>query len=44
MFAGLIRNRRFTFRPVLTIFTLASLAMLVSLGVWQLKRLDWKRK
>ncbi len=43
MLAGLIHNRRFLFRPVLTIFVLAGLAMLVSLGVWQLKRLDWKQ-
>ncbi len=43
MFAGLIHNRRFLFRPVLTIFTLAGLAMLISLGGWQLKRLDWKQ-
>ncbi len=43
MLAGLTHNRRFAFRPVLTIFVLAGLAMLVSLGAWQLKRLDWKQ-
>lgn len=35
--------RRFHFQPVLTVFTLAGLAILMSLGTWQLKRLDWKR-
>ncbi|NOX82836.1 MAG: hypothetical protein GXP06_07600 [Alphaproteobacteria bacterium] len=43
MLAGLIHNRRFLFRPVLTVFVLAGLAMLVSLGAWQLERLDWKQ-
>jgi surfeit locus 1 family protein len=43
MLAGIIGNRRFLFRPVLTICVLAGLAMLVSLGAWQLKRLDWKQ-
>jgi surfeit locus 1 family protein len=32
----------FRFRPVLTIATLVALAILVSLGMWQLKRLQWK--
>jgi len=38
----MIAGRRFQFRPVLTVFVLASLAILVSLGTWQLKRLQWK--
>jgi len=42
MLAGLFRNRRFQFRPVLTVFSLAGLGVLISLGVWQLKRLEWK--
>ena len=33
----------FRFKPVLTLFTLAALAILVSLGTWQLQRLEWKR-
>lgn len=43
MLAGFIGNRRFLFRPILTICVLAGLAMLISLGTWQLKRLDWKQ-
>ena len=34
---------RFQFRPVLTIFTALALTILVTLGNWQLDRLDWKR-
>ncbi len=33
----------FKFRPVLSLFVAASIALLVSLGVWQLHRLAWKR-
>ena len=33
----------FYFRWSLTIFTALALAILVSLGIWQLQRLDWKR-
>ncbi|MEO1015057.1 MAG: SURF1 family protein [Pseudomonadota bacterium] len=33
----------FRFRPALTIATLIALAILVSLGTWQLRRLEWKR-
>ncbi|MBT8471548.1 MAG: hypothetical protein KJN99_03025, partial [Marinicaulis sp.] len=39
MFAG----RRFQFRPVLTLFAALGLGVLVSLGNWQLERLQWKR-
>ena len=35
-------ERRFTFRPIMTAFVLVSLVILVSLGRWQLDRLDWK--
>jgi len=35
--------RRLHFRPALTVFSLAALAVLVALGTWQLKRLEWKR-
>ncbi len=42
MLAGLFHNRRFQFRPVLTAFSLAGLGLLISLGFWQLKRLEWK--
>lgn len=35
---------RFVFRPILSIFVAAALAVLVSLGVWQLQRLEWKRE
>ncbi len=34
---------RFQFRPVLTICMLIGLAVLVSLGNWQVQRLSWKR-
>lgn len=30
-------------RPVLSLLTLAALAVLIGLGVWQLQRLEWKR-
>ena len=33
---------RFHFRPGLTIATLLSLAILISLGTWQMQRLQWK--
>ncbi len=33
----------FQFRPVLSIAALAGVAVLVSLGAWQLRRLEWKR-
>lgn len=35
--------RNFQFRPVLTACALLGLAVLVSLGSWQLQRLQWKR-
>ena len=34
--------RAFRFRPILTIFTLIALAILISLGTWQLQRRAWK--
>lgn len=34
---------RFEFRPVLSIAVAGAFAVLVSLGVWQLQRLEWKR-
>lgn len=33
---------KFQFRPVLTLWTLIGLAILVSLGIWQLQRSAWK--
>ncbi|WP_417467106.1 SURF1 family protein [Maricaulis sp.] len=33
---------RFRPLPILTVFTLLSLVLLLSLGVWQLKRMEWK--
>ncbi|NHK26565.1 SURF1 family protein [Parvularcula flava] len=33
----------FRFKPVLTVFALVGLAILISLGTWQLQRLEWKR-
>lgn len=38
----MLSGRYFHFRPVLTIFAALGLAILVSLGMWQLKRLQWK--
>ena len=32
----------FTFRPGLSVATVAALLVLISLGVWQLQRLEWK--
>ncbi|WP_425410801.1 SURF1 family protein [Hyphococcus sp.] len=34
---------RFQFRPVLTMCVMLALGLLVSLGIWQLQRLEWKR-
>lgn len=36
-------DRRFRFRPVLTLCVVLALGVLVSLGSWQLHRLEWKR-
>jgi len=33
---------RFQFRPILTVAMLISLAILISLGTWQMQRLQWK--
>lgn len=38
------RSGRFRRYVWLTIFTLAAFTILVSLGVWQLRRLEWKRE
>lgn len=34
---------KFRFRPGLTVAVVISLAILISLGVWQLRRLEWKQ-
>jgi len=34
---------KFQFRPVLSVCALAGLAVLLTLGTWQLQRLEWKR-
>lgn len=36
-------DRKFVFQPVLTIAAAISLAVLLSLGAWQLQRLEWKQ-
>lgn len=38
----MLAGRRFCFRPVLTVCVVASLGVLVTLGNWQLQRLEWK--
>ncbi len=38
----MIAGRRFVFRPVLSICVALALAILLSLGNWQLQRLQWK--
>ncbi|MEM8934950.1 MAG: SURF1 family protein [Pseudomonadota bacterium] len=40
---SLFADRRFVFRPALSISTVLSLLILFSLGSWQLQRLEWKR-
>ena len=42
MIADFLNGRRFHFRPVLTVFMFISLGVLLSLGAWQIKRLQWK--
>lgn len=42
MRAATIFQRRFRFRPVLTVFVALGLLLALSLGNWQLARLDWK--
>lgn len=37
-----LAGRRFAPQPLATLITIVSLAILVSLGSWQLRRLDWK--
>lgn len=39
----MLKGYRFHFRPVLTAFALLALGVLIALGTWQLKRLEWKR-
>ncbi len=39
----MIAGREFQFRPVLSVCTAVALAILLSLGNWQLQRLEWKR-
>ena len=39
----MLSGRRFQFRPVLTLFAAIGLGVLISLGNWQLDRLQWKR-
>lgn len=39
----MIAGRKFQFRPVLTFCVVIAVAILVSLGNWQLQRLEWKR-
>ncbi len=39
----MIAGRKFHFRPVLTICAGVALVILLSLGNWQLQRLEWKR-
>lgn len=38
----MLAGRRFRFRPVLTLCALIALAILIALGTWQLRRLEWK--
>lgn len=38
----MLAGRRFQFRPVLTVCVLIALAILIALGSWQLRRLEWK--
>lgn len=42
MRAATILKRRFRFRPVLTVFAALGLGLALTLGNWQLARLDWK--
>lgn len=40
--SNMFSNRKFEFRPVLTICAALGMAMLIALGSWQVKRLQWK--
>jgi len=40
----MIADRKFQFRPVLTVCAGVALAILIALGHWQLQRLEWKRE
>lgn len=39
---NMLSNRKFVFRPVLSICAALGMAMLIALGSWQVKRLQWK--
>ena len=43
MMTGL-SDRTFQFRPILTAFAALGLVVLLSLGSWQLTRLEWKKE
>lgn len=38
----MLAGQRFRFQPVLTVCTLIVFAILIALGAWQLRRLEWK--
>ena len=38
----MLAGRQFHFHPMLTIFTMLGIGILISLGAWQMHRLEWK--